>query len=133
VVRDTPDPLFGTGAHDILLSATVSPSSSMALISGQGGTASLTTSVPGQNIAYKSDFFDFSGSAGNTFGITFTGISPGLSFNDPQGGTILNSFTASGVGTFSAATIPEPASMALLGIGCLIVFGARMRKAMRAA
>ena len=133
ITRDTPDPGFGTGGHNILLQTTVAPATGLALIAGQGGSAGLNATVPNETVTYKSDFFDFSKASGNSFGLTLSGISPALSFNDPQGGTILNSFTSSGVGSFSTVTIPEPASVALLGIGCVVLVGARARKTRKTA
>ena len=43
--------------------------------------------------------------------------------------------TAAGVGSFSAdlTAVPEPGSVALMGIGCVLVVGARLRKGRKLA
>lgn len=54
--------------------------------------------------------------APNTFGLTFSNLTPGLHIQ----GTTIAPFTASFSGTASATTlVPEPMSLALLGVGLL--------------
>jgi len=134
IIRDT-DASVGNNNRHNLLTVTVTPASGMAIVSGQNGSASLNSSVPGQVVTFSSDFFDFSKVTSQAMGITFSGITPGLSFNTDLGRSILNSFTAAGVGSFSAdlAAVPEPGSVALMGIGCVILVGARLRKRSRLA
>jgi hypothetical protein len=134
IIRDT-DASVGDNNRHNLLTVTVTPSSNMALVVGQNGSASLNASTPGEVITFSSDFFDFSQVTGQAMGITFGGITPGLSFNTDFGRNILNSFTAAGVGSFSAdlAVVPEPGSIALMGIGCVVLVGARLRGGRRLA
>jgi len=95
----------------------------------------LNASSPGQKITFSSDFFDFSNVSLAAMGLTFSGILPGLSFDTDNGRNILNSFTAAAVGSFSAdlTPVPEPGSLALLGIGCVAIAGAGLRARRRLA
>jgi len=116
-----------------LLSATVTPAANLAVLSGQNGSASLNTSTPNENITFTSDFVKFSGTALNALGLTLGGLNPGLSFNTAGNRSFLNSFVATGNGSFSSDVVPEPTSMALMGIGCVILAGAHRRLAGKSA
>lgn len=134
IIRDTPAS-EGANNKQNLLTVTVTPNTTMALVTGQNGSASLNASSPGQTITFSSDFYDFSNVSATGMGLTLSGILPGLSFNTESGRTMLNSFTAAAVGSFTAdlKAVPEPASLALVGIGGLLLCGARFRAARRPA
>ncbi|WP_406696703.1 PEP-CTERM sorting domain-containing protein [Singulisphaera sp. Ch08] len=128
IIRDTQADT-GNNNRQNLLTVTVTPASSTALLSGQNGSASLNASSPGQIITFSSDFYDFSNVTASGMGITFSGILPGLSFSTESGRSMLNSFTAAGVGSFTAdlTAVPEPGSLALMGISGLVLCGVRFR------
>jgi hypothetical protein len=95
----------GTGLN--YLTATFSPG----ILFGVGGSGSLASSQPPNSVAFSSTFG--SGFVDPNFGLAFSNISSGLSITDHS----IASFTAQNSGTFSASAVPEPASLALLGIG----------------
>jgi len=78
---------------------------------GLGGSGSLAGSQPPNSVAFSSSFG--SGFVNPNFSLSFSDISSGLSITDHS----IASFTAQNSGTFSASSVPEPASLALLGIG----------------
>lgn len=129
IIRDTPAAEGNNNQHN-LLTITITPNSSMSIVSGQNGSGSLNASTPGQTITYSSDFFDFSKISGAAFGLTLSGITPGLSFDTANGRSILNSFTAAALGSISAdlTPVPEPGSLALMGVGCVVVAGAGIKR-----
>ena len=51
----------------------------------------------------------------STFGLTFANLSPGLHID----GATIGAFTADFSGTVSSSAVPEPASLALMGVGLL--------------
>lgn len=134
IIRDTPASVGDNNRHN-LLTVTVTPESNLALVSGQSGSASLNASTPGQKITFSSDFYDFSNISLAAMGLTFSGITPGLSFDTSNGRSMLSSFTAAAIGSFSAdiTPVPEPGSMALLGIGCVAIAGVGVRSRRRLA
>ncbi|MFL5298519.1 MAG: PEPxxWA-CTERM sorting domain-containing protein [Phenylobacterium sp.] len=103
-----------------------------AQIVGAGGSGSATLAFGGA-AAFSSDVVDLSGIPGSR-GLTFNLGSVSPTF-DASTGKALNSFTANGGGSFSAAApIPEPAAWGLM-IGGFGMAGAmlRRRKAVAAA
>jgi len=134
ILRDSPASV-GSGTRENLLTISVVPNSTLSVVSGQNGSASLTASAPGQTITFSSDFYDFSNVTANGLGLTFSGIVPGLSFNTSGGHSILNSFTAAAIGSFTADLnpVPEPTSLALMGIGGVLICGASLRARRRNA
>lgn len=109
----------------VLLSATVS--SGALSLAGTGSAAAVVASVPTDNLTYSSSVFNASALTSQAFSLALGAITAPLSLNAGDG--IANSFTASGIAVFSAnaVSVPEPASVALLGIGCLVLAGARSR------
>jgi hypothetical protein len=83
---------------------------------GSGAGGALAVGAPPDSLTLTSDIITdlFNPSA---VGLAFAGITPGFSIV----GTSIGSFTSSVSGTFSAspAAVPEPASLALLGVGLL--------------
>ena len=113
----------GTGTN--LLTATVTTGPPM--LAGTGNTGAVIASQPTENVAITSGVFTPNGQG--AFTLSLGAITPALSFN-PSVSNILNSFTASGSALFSTAAtpaVPEPTSIALLGLGCVALFGARRR------
>ena len=53
--------------------------------------------------------------APSTFGLTFANLAPALHID----GTTIGAFTADFAGTVSASAVPEPTSLALMGVGLL--------------
>jgi hypothetical protein len=103
----------GLGA-DFLTATFISPTLAGVLSGTEGGTqAQLSATGPPQLLLLKSDF-ELAGFANPTsMTLAFSNVGPGL--NDSTGS--IRAFTGQNAGTFAAQAVPEPASMALLGIG----------------
>jgi hypothetical protein len=102
----------------LLLRATLTPAggADAPQISGLDGdnSAALDASSAANNtVVFESDFFDFSTATQRDAALGFSSVDPVLVLD----GDFLKSFTAAGTGTFSIASIPEPATMALVGLG----------------
>ena len=124
VRRDTPAAV-GRGTRRNLLTATVTQGGTPANITGQSNSASYTASTPSstnQIVIYTSDFLDFTQTVDRNFGISFSSVTPGLSFG---AGGFLNSFSASGSGTFASNPPPHynPPTAAGVNIGGRILTG----------
>jgi hypothetical protein len=76
----------------------------------------VTVSKPPDTLSLMSDLVPASelGSP-STFGLTFSALTPALAIT----GTTIRGFTASFAGGASATKVPEPATIALLGVGLL--------------
>jgi len=100
-------------AGDTILSATFSSSTILA-----GAGVSLVSSATNSTITYSSPlFYDFTGLFGETLGLNLTSVNPGITIG---GGGLLNSFTGGNfTGSFSGNLVPEPASLAMAGLGLL--------------
>ncbi len=97
---------------------------------GGGATASnKSRPAPTYTETFTSDFLHFTAGSTITAGLSFSALIPEFGI-DPDG--LLSSFDADVVGTFSAdpppTFVPEPVSMALLGLGVLGVAVVRRRQ-----
>jgi len=118
----------GTGTN--YLSGTFSD---MSLLFGanHGNGATLTSSDPPATITFTSSVISAL-SPPSAANFTFTNVTPPLHIVGGVSHPTIGSFLASGSGTFSANTVPEPSTLALGGLGALglIGYGLRRRKAM---
>jgi hypothetical protein len=117
VRRDTPA-ANGGGTRRNLLTAVVTQGAAPANITGQANSASYTASTPSstnQTVTYTSDFLDLTQTTDRNFGISFSSVTPALSFTP---GGFFNSFTASGSGTFASNPPPryDPPTAAAVNI-----------------
>ncbi len=99
---------------------------------GTSGSATASTSVPGETITYTSDLIRFTHTVSQDFAISASSITSSLGFSQYQA---LNSFSATTTGLFATqplpeltASVPEPATWAMFiaGFG-LVGTGARRR------
>jgi len=114
--------LLGIGVGDELLR--VEFMSSELGVDGDAGNLTASSAAGNGVTFFNNLYFSFANSSSEALSLAFSGVSPTFdSANGIAGNGLLRSFDASGTGTFSAAVIPEPASLAMAGLGALGVVG----------
>lgn len=117
---------FVTG--DELLKVTFSSGTLSGSLAGQSPT--FTSSVPADTVTFSanSKYFNFNGAASQNYSINFTGLETTSATEPPVGANgfqintnnnLIRSFKADGFGSFAAGFVPEPASLAMVGLGLL--------------
>jgi len=98
----------------------------LAHISGQGTSGSLHDSTDIGTVTYTSDILDFSKSLAQDFSVSLNAAAPPFGFTANQS---LNGFKAASTGIFSASSVPEPTTwaMMIMGFGLLGVAARRRR------
>jgi hypothetical protein len=127
---------YRTGAN--LLTANFVGGSIAGQDGGTSGSATASTSVPGETITYTSDLIRFTHTISQDFAISASSITSALGFSQYQA---LNSFSATTTGLFATqplpeltASVPEPATWAMLVAGFgLVGVGVRRRTGALAA
>lgn len=92
------------------------------IVFGVGPGGDLAAGAPPDTISFTSSVIkDLS--PPSAIALSFAGLTPAFSID----GDTIASFTSSVAGTFSASVVPEPASLALLGVGLLGIACVRKR------
>jgi hypothetical protein len=112
---------LGIAAGDVLFEVNYGTSQ----LDVNGSAGNLTASQPDDAVDFlNTAYFDFSNANLQALALSFSGVTPTFnSANGIAGNGLLRSFSASGTGTFSAAVVPEPASLAMAGLGALGLVG----------
>lgn len=95
-----------------------------------GASPGFTSSLPGDTVTFSANmkYFNFAGAVSQNYGISFTGLDTtdlseppvGVSgFQINSSNSLIRSFRADGTGSFAAGIIPEPASLAMVGLGLI--------------
>ncbi len=107
IIRDSVAPV-GNGARTNLLTATISLNTSTPTITGTntGNSASFNATTPDHNVTFTSDFINFVGTSERNLALAFSSVTPTFAIAGASGGSFLQSFVASGTGTF--ASNPPP-------------------------
>ena len=102
IIRNTAAPVgVGTGTRTNLLTITVT--TGLPSLSGNGGSATLSASTPGQNVVFSSDFLNFGGTTSRNFGIGLSGASTALALG---ANNFLSNIAFNGTGTFASNPVP---------------------------
>ena len=120
ITRDSPLP--GHAGTNLL---TATESIGNAVLTGSGSSGAVFASQPNDNVAFTSDFINTSLLTNPALAVSLVAITPQLSFNTAGGNAFLNDFSAAGLANFSANAVPEPTSLCMLGIGCLVFLARR--------
>ena len=102
IIRNTAAPVgVGIGTRTNLLTITVT--TGLPSLSGNGGSATLSASTPGQNVVFSSDFLNFGGTTSRNFGISLSGASTALALG---ANNFLSNIAFNGTGTFASNPVP---------------------------
>ena len=85
------------------------------IVLGVGPSGVLAAGSPPDTISFTSDVIIKDLSSPSAIALSFAGLTPAFSIDNAT----IASFTSSVAGTFSASAVPEPATLALLGISLL--------------
>ena len=100
IIRNTAAPV-GAGTRRNLLTITVT--SGLPSLGGNGGSATLSASTPGQNVIFSSDFLNFTNTNSRDFGISLSGANSILTIG---ANNFLSNIAFNGTGTFASNPVP---------------------------